>query len=85
MGTTAVLELTEADQTFVFTACRTADAVDPARLLGAGGPEYGYSDAELVHLFSHDSDPVNRWEAGQRLAMGRLLKLTGTAGVNAGK
>jgi len=39
--------------------------------------KYGYSDAELVHLFSHDSDPVNRWEAGQRLAMSRLLKLAG--------
>jgi aminopeptidase N len=39
--------------------------------------KHGYSDAELLHLFSHDSDPVNRWEAGQRLAMGRLLKLTG--------
>jgi aminopeptidase N len=30
----------------------------------------------LLHLFRHDSDPVNRWEAGQRLAMARLLKLT---------
>jgi aminopeptidase N len=31
--------------------------------------EYDYTDDELLHLFSHDSDPVNRWEAGQRLAM----------------
>ena len=38
--------------------------------------EYGYTDAELLHLFKHDSDPVNRWEAGQRLAMTRLLTLT---------
>ena len=39
--------------------------------------EYDYTDAELLHLFSHDSDPFNRWEAGQRLAMARLLTLTG--------
>ena len=39
--------------------------------------EYDYTDEQLLHLFRHDSDPVNRWEAGQRLAMERLLKLTG--------
>jgi aminopeptidase N len=44
--------------------------------------KYGYNDAELVHLFTYDSDPVNRWEAGQRLAMSRLLRLTGMAGAN---
>ncbi|MGJ7914407.1 aminopeptidase N [Massilia sp. LXY-6] len=84
-GTTAVLELTEADQTFVF-----ADVLEqptPSILRDFSAPvilRHGYSDAELVHLFSHDSDPVNRWEAGQRLAMGRLLKLTGMAGANGG-
>jgi aminopeptidase N len=45
--------------------------------------DFNYGDADLLHLFSHDSDAVNRWEAGQRLAMGRLLKLTGEAGVDA--
>ncbi len=33
----------------------------------------GLGDAELVILLRHDSDPFNRWEAGQRLALGRLL------------
>ena len=31
------------------------------------------SDADLLVLLRHDSDPFNRWEAGQRLAMNRLL------------
>jgi aminopeptidase N len=33
----------------------------------------GLSDADLLVLIGHDSDPFNRWEAGQRLAMSRLL------------
>jgi aminopeptidase N len=78
VGTTAVLELTESDQTFVFTG--VTEQPTPSILRDFSAPvilKHGYSDAELVHLFSHDSDPVNRWEAGQRLAMSRLLKLTG--------
>jgi aminopeptidase N len=38
--------------------------------------EYDYTDAELAFLMAHDSDAFNRWEAGQRLAMHRLLALT---------
>jgi aminopeptidase N len=78
LGTTAVLELTDADQTFTFTG--VAEQPTPSILRDFSAPvilKYGYNDAELVHLFSHDSDPVNRWEAGQRLAMSRLLRLTG--------
>jgi aminopeptidase N len=33
----------------------------------------GLSDADLLVLLGHDSDSFNRWEAGQRLAMNRLL------------
>jgi aminopeptidase N len=81
MGTTAVLELTEDTQTFVFTG--VTEQPIPSILRDFSAPvilQYGYTDAELLHLFNHDSDPVNRWEAGQRLAMGRLLKLTGEVG-----
>ncbi|MBC3911655.1 aminopeptidase N C-terminal domain-containing protein, partial [Undibacterium umbellatum] len=35
-----------------------------------------YSDEELGLLLAHDSDPFNRWEAGQRLATRRLVRLT---------
>ena len=34
----------------------------------------GLDDADLLTLLQHDSDPFNRWEAGQRLAMQRLLR-----------
>ncbi|CUI05304.1 aminopeptidase N [Massilia antarctica] len=74
---TAVLELTEATRTFRFSGVK--EAPTPSILRDFSAPvvlEYDYTDTELLHLFSHDSDPVNRWEAGQRLAMARLLKLT---------
>jgi aminopeptidase N len=77
-GTTAVLELTQADQEFVFTD--VPEAPTPSILRDFSAPvilKYGYNDAELLRLFRNDSDPVNRWEAGQRLAMSRLLRLAG--------
>jgi aminopeptidase N len=77
VGTTAVLELTQATQSFVFEG--VAEEPTPSILRDFSAPiilQYDYSDTALLHLFSHDSDPVNRWEAGQRLAMTRLLKLT---------
>lgn len=76
-ATTVVLELTGQEQIFRF---RNVDARPvPSILRDFSAPvilEYDYTDDELLHLFKHDSDPVNRWEAGQRLAMARLLKLT---------
>jgi aminopeptidase N len=33
----------------------------------------GLSDADRLVLLAHDTDPVNRWEAGQRLALSQLL------------
>ena len=77
LGTTTVLELTEARQTFRFSGVQ--EAPTPSILRDFSAPivlDYDYTDAQLLHLFSHDSDPVNRWEAGQRLAMERLLRLT---------
>ena len=76
-ATTAVLELTEAQQTFTFNG--VPENPTPSILRDFSAPvvlEYDYSDEQLLHLFSHDSDAVNRWEAGQRLAMARLLALT---------
>lgn len=83
-GTTTVLELTESEQSFVFE--NVQEQPTPSILRDFSAPivlDYNYGDADLLHLFNNDSDPVNRWEAGQRLAMGRLLKLTGEAGVGA--
>jgi aminopeptidase N len=76
--TTRVLELTEASQTFRFTGI--SEKPVPSLLRGFSAPvilEYDYSDDELAFLMAHDSDPFNRWEAGQRLATRRLLALTG--------
>ncbi len=36
---------------------------------------YDYSDDELAFLLTHDRDPFNRWEAGQRLACRIILGL----------
>ncbi|MET0267826.1 MAG: aminopeptidase N [Duganella sp.] len=76
-ATTIVLELTEQEQIFRFR--NVDERPTPSILRDFSAPvvlEYDYTDDELLHLFRHDSDPVNRWEAGQRLAMARLLKLT---------
>jgi aminopeptidase N len=76
-ATTVVLELTEQEQIFRFR--NVDERPTPSILRDFSAPvvlEYDYTDDELLHLFRHDSDPVNRWEAGQRLAMDRLLKLT---------
>jgi aminopeptidase N len=76
-ATTVVLELTAHEQIFRFR--QVDERPTPSILRGFSAPvilEYDYTDDELLHLFNHDSDPVNRWEAGQRLAMERLLKLT---------
>jgi aminopeptidase N len=75
--TTRVLELTEASQTFRFTGIFGKPV--PSLLRDFSAPvilEYDYSDADLAFLMAHDSDPFNRWEAGQRLATRHLLALT---------
>ena len=76
--TTMVLELTQPSQYFVFTGI-TAPPV-PSLLRDFSAPvnlDFAYTDDELAFLFAHDSDPFNRWEAGQRLATRRLLTLAG--------
>jgi aminopeptidase N len=75
-STTQILELKEAQQNFVFT--NIDREVTPSILRNFSAPvilEFDYSDEQLAHLLAHDSDPFCRWEAGQRLAMRRLLKL----------
>src|SRR5674476_971410 len=75
-ATTCVLELTQAKQTFTFNRVTTKPT--PSLLRNFSAPvviEYNYTDQELAQLMAHDSDAFNRWEAGQRLAMQRLLNL----------
>ncbi|WP_194714270.1 aminopeptidase N [Noviherbaspirillum soli] len=75
--TTRVLELTGESQTFRFVG--VPEKPVPSLLRDFSAPvvlDYEYSDAELAFLMANDSDPFNRWEAGQRLATRRLLSLT---------
>ncbi|HCU89923.1 MAG TPA: aminopeptidase N [Gammaproteobacteria bacterium] len=74
-ATSCVLELTNRNQQFHFD--NIPEAPIPSILRNFSSPvilKYDYSDTELAHLMAHDSDPFNRWEAGQRLAMNIILK-----------
>ena len=65
-----IFVLTEASQSLTFV--NVAAEPVPSILRGFSAPvvlEFDYSDAQLLHLLAHDSDPFNRWEAGQRLAI----------------
>jgi aminopeptidase N len=73
---TRVLELTEAEHTFIFEEIGTAPV--PSLLRGYSAPvklRYDYSDAELAFLMAHDTDEFNRWDAGQRLAERVITRL----------
>lgn len=62
-----VLELTEQHQSFTFINIQTKPT--PSILRGFSAPvrlEQALSIEQLIHLFQHDSDPFNRWEAGQK-------------------
>jgi len=79
-GTTRVLSLTEASQTFIFEDITAAPVASLLRDFSAPVQlEFEQTDTELAHLMAHDSDAFNRWEAGQRLATRVLL-----AGIAAG-
>jgi aminopeptidase N len=58
----------------------------PSLLRGFSAPvilDYDYTDAQLLALLEHDTDPFNRWEAGQRLAVRRALAaIRGEAGAS---
>ena len=64
--------LTEASETLTFPGL-SAEPV-PSILRGFSAPvilDFDYADAQLLDLLAHDTDPFNRWEAGQRLAVNR--------------
>lgn len=85
--TTTVLRLTQAAQSWTFTGVPAGSV--PSILRGFSAPVRltvgGQTDAQLAFLFAHDSDPCNRWEAGQTLGRRILTGLyeTGLAAVTA--
>jgi aminopeptidase N len=73
-ATERVLVLSEAREFFTFV--NVDEEPVPSLLRGFSAPVTladGLGDAELLLLLQHDPDPFNRWEAGQRLALERLL------------
>lgn len=74
-----VLELTEAEQTFVFD--NLPQRPIPSLLRGFSAPvklDYPYTDRQLQLLLQHDQDGFNRWDAGQRMALRLLQQLIET-------
>ncbi|MEY2633840.1 MAG: hypothetical protein RIR00_2494, partial [Pseudomonadota bacterium] len=81
-----VLSLTTPQAEFVFDGLPADAAPVPSLLRDFSAPvvlDFPYSDDELALLLAHDSDPFNRWEAGQRLAS-RLI-LAAAARLHAGE
>lgn len=69
-NTHKVIELTQAEQTFVFE--RVQEKPVPSLLRGFSAPvklHYDYSREDLMLLMSRDSDGFNRWDASQQLAL----------------
>ncbi len=69
-----LIELTQPEQTLVFTNIPQRPV--PSLLRGFSAPITLVSDlddADMLFLLQHDQDPFNRWQAGQTLAMRRLL------------
>ncbi len=74
---TALLELTQREQTWTFEHIAEQPIVSLLRDFSAPViVEFEHSDADLAVLAQHDTDPYARWEAGQQLATRQLLALT---------
>ncbi len=72
-----VVSLQQTVQEFIFDNIAVSPV--PSLLRGFSAPvelEFEYTDAELAHLLTYDTDLFNRWEAGQRLATRFILYAT---------
>ena len=77
-GTSRVLSVTEAEQTFTFVGINEKPL--PSLLRGFSAPvklQFAYSSDQLVFLMQHDTDGFNRWDAGQQLSVQVLQTLIG--------
>jgi aminopeptidase N len=74
-STTRVLSLTRPEHRFVFVDVPHKPVPSLAR--GFSAPldvRYPYGEESLTHLMAYDTDPFNRWDAGQRLATDLILQ-----------
>jgi aminopeptidase N len=72
---TRVASVRRPEERFVFENVALKPVPSLAR--GFSAPvivKYDHTEAELIHLMAHDSDAFNRWDAGQRLALGIILR-----------
>jgi aminopeptidase N len=77
-GTSRVLSVTEAEQTFTFVDLTERPL--PSLLRGFSAPvklSFPYDRDQLMFLMQHDSDGFNRWDAGQQLSVQVLQELIG--------
>ena len=78
VGTSRVLAVTEAEQTFTFVDI--AEQPLPSLLRGFSAPvklSFPYSRDQLMFLMQHDTDGFNRWDAGQQLSVQVLQEMIG--------
>lgn len=79
-----MLVVTEPEQRFVFT--NVPEAPVPSLLRAFSAPvvlEHDFSDADLLTLLAHDTDPFNQWEASQRLGLRIALNALNSAAASA--
>jgi len=75
-GRSRVLDVRNAHQVFRFTGIGQEPV--PSLLRNFSAPvklRHDYSNEQYAFLLAHDTDPVNRWEAGQQLAARIILGL----------
>ena len=78
VGTSRVLAVTEAEQTFTFVDI--AEQPLPSLLRGFSAPvklSFPYTRDQLMFLMQHDTDGFNRWNAGQQLSVQVLQEMIG--------
>lgn len=78
VGTSRVLAVTEAEQTFTFVDI--AEQPLPSLLRGFSAPvklSFPYTRDQLMFLMQHDTDGFNRWDAGQQLSVQVLQEMIG--------
>jgi len=75
-GTSRVISVTEAEQTFTFVD--VTEQPLPSLLRGFSAPvklSFPYNRDQLMFLMQHDTDGFNRWDAGQQLSVQVLQEL----------
>src|SRR5438309_6323903 len=72
---TRVLSVKQPEERFVFENVGAKPVLSSLRNFSAPVTvKHESTEAELTHLMARDSDAFNRWEAGQRLALGIMLR-----------